>query len=99
MKDTPPSIAAQYRRLLLARSGEERLTMACRMFDAARVLVRASLGDPDGTDDSAEMRARVFLRTYGSDYDAAARARIVDRLRRAGTPASPGAQRRDRPPN
>lgn len=99
MTDTPPSIGAQYRRLLLARPGEERLTMACRMFDAARALIRASLGDADGTDDSPEMRARVFLRTYGSDYDAAARARLVDRLRRAGTAPSPGAPMRCRAAN
>jgi hypothetical protein len=54
------------------------------MFDAARTLVRAGLGDPDGVDRSAEMRVRLFLRTYGSDFDEETRQRIVNRLRAEG---------------
>lgn len=83
MDDTAAAVSRRYRELLMQRSGEERLRMGCRMFAAARALARASLGDPDGSDRSPDMRAELFLRTYASDFDAATRARIAARLRRA----------------
>jgi hypothetical protein len=67
--------------MLMRRSGAERLRMGCAMFDVARRLMRAGLGDPDGMDDSPEMRARLFVRTYGTDFDPDARDRIVLWLR------------------
>lgn len=81
MNDTSPEVRERYRRMLMLRTGAERVEMACRMFDAARMLVRASLGDPDGVDSSAEMRVRLFLRTYGRDFDTETTRRIVARLR------------------
>jgi hypothetical protein len=81
MTDTSAAAAARYRALLLARSGEERLCMAAGMFDSARALMRAALGDADGTDHSPAMRAALFLRTYGGDFDPATRERIAARLR------------------
>ena len=83
MTDTPDHIDALYGTLLMRRSGAERLRMASDMFDAARALVRASLGDPNGTDASPEMKVRLFLRLYAQDFDADTRARIVARLRQA----------------
>lgn len=54
------------------------------MFSSARAMPHAGLGDPDGTDDSAEMRVQIFLRTYGGDFTPEARDRIVAKLRAAG---------------
>lgn len=84
MNDTPPHIEKLYREMLMRRSGAERLRMGVMMFEAAKQLVRASLGDPDGRDDSPQMRAQLFLRIYGQDFDPARRERIARRLR-AGT--------------
>jgi hypothetical protein len=81
VNDTPAVVRDRYRRMLLARSGAERLEMGSRMFDAARRLVRASLGDPHGVDDSPELRARLFLRVYGGDFAPTTAARIAARLR------------------
>ena len=81
MSDTPESVQILFRRLLLQRSPEERLLMGFRMFDASRVLVRASLGDTMGTGDSPQLREQLFLRTYGQDFDAATRERIITRIR------------------
>jgi hypothetical protein len=81
MTDTPNEVAARYRELLMRRSGAERLEMGCRMFDTARALMRASLGDPLGTDRSRDMMARLFLRTYGADFDPMTRDRIAAWLR------------------
>jgi hypothetical protein len=83
VSDTPAAIEEQYRILLMRRSGSERLEMGCRMFDTARTIMRASLGDPDGTDRSPEMTARLFLRTYATDFDPRTRDRIAAWLRNA----------------
>lgn len=80
MTDTPPHVERRYREMLMRRSGVERLRMGAAMFEAAKRLVRASLGDPEGRDNSPEMRAKLFLRIYGRDFDAASRERIVARL-------------------
>lgn len=80
MKDTPAHVAALQRALLMRRSGAERLRMGAAMFEAAKRLVRASLGDPEGRDHSPAMRARLFLRLYGRDFDATARDRMVAAL-------------------
>jgi hypothetical protein len=40
-----PAIATLQRQLLMQRSGTERLKMGCTMFDTARALMRAGLGD------------------------------------------------------
>jgi len=80
MTDTPPHIEKLQREMLMRRSGAERLAMGCRMFAAARRLMRASLGDADGVDDSPDMRVKLFLRTYGRDFEPQARDRSVARL-------------------
>jgi hypothetical protein len=81
-------MAALQRRLLMERSAEERLEMGCAMFDTARALMRAGLGIPPGAHLSPDMRVRLFLRTYGRDFDAATAARIIAHL--GGPPADPG---------
>jgi hypothetical protein len=80
VNDTTPAMRAMQRTLLLKRSGAERLKMGCAMFDTARALMRAGLGDPGGSDPSPAMRARLFERTYGRDFDPATAARIVAHL-------------------
>lgn len=84
MTDTPAQMEQAYRDLLMRRSGAERLEMGCRMFDTARAFMRASLGDPSGTDRSGAMTAQLFLRTYGADFDPVTRERIAEWLRRRG---------------
>lgn len=84
MTDTPAHIEKLQREMLMRRSGAERLRMACAMFDGARRLMRVSLGDPGGGDDSADMRVKLFLRTYGPDFAPETRDRIVAWLRAAG---------------
>jgi hypothetical protein len=73
-------MAALQRRLLMKRTGAERLKMGCAMFDTARALMRAGLGDEIGTDRSPELRVRLFERTYGRDFDATTAARIIAHL-------------------
>ena len=67
MNDTPEAVQNLYRTLLICRSGSERIAMGCAMFDTARALVRANLQMPSHSD--AELRARLFVHTYGADFD------------------------------
>jgi hypothetical protein len=83
MTDTSVAMASLQRRLLMERPAVERLKMGCAMFDAARALMRAGLGDATGTDRSVALRVRLFERTYGRDFDATTAARIVAHLRDA----------------
>jgi len=61
MNDTSTEVEARYRAMLMARTSEERVTMGARMFDAARVLVLASL--PPGLSHE-ERRRCLFARMY-----------------------------------
>jgi hypothetical protein len=74
MNDTPAEVEQRYRRLLLQRSGEERLKMGCSMHATARALVRASAlarASP------VTLRRVLFLRFYGHEFDARTRDRIL----------------------
>jgi len=62
MNDTSPEIAELVRQKLMARSGSERFVMGARMFDAARVVVLASL--PTGLSPD-ELKRQLFQRIYG----------------------------------
>lgn len=73
MTDTPPDVQALHRRLLLARSGEERFRMAVSMARTARALVWASL--PADLPE-AQRREAFLARFYGNDLDAGQRAEV-----------------------
>ena len=75
MKDTLEAVQNLYRTLLMHRSGIERLKMGCTMFDTARALARANLRLTCHTDDG--LRVRLFVRTYGGDFDAETTERIA----------------------
>ena len=82
MTDTPPEVEVRLRELFMQRSGSDRVRMACEMFDLARALMVAGIRAEEPGISDVELRVRVFERTYGSDFDADARARIIARLRR-----------------
>ncbi|MCC7035166.1 MAG: hypothetical protein IT179_20290 [Acidobacteria bacterium] len=81
MNDTPPAVDARVRTLLAARSGSDRVRMACEMFTMARALMVADIRRRDPAISDAELRVRVFERLYGDDLDEGTRARIVANLR------------------
>ncbi len=84
MNDTPPEVVAEFTALLMTRSEGERAMMAFEMFDMARALMTADIRarHPDISD--SELRVQIFERTYGNDFDEAARTDIARRIR-AGT--------------
>ena len=81
MNDSSPDIEARLDALCAQRGGGDRVRMACEMFTLARTLMIANIRaeHPDISD--MELRVKIFERTYGEDFDAAERARIIERLR------------------
>ena len=82
MKDTPADVEARYRRMLLARPGENRLRMGFSMYATARALVVASILASEPGAAPERIRQAIFLRFYGRDFDEATRDRIAIRLAR-----------------
>lgn len=78
--DTTPEAEAMFRKLLMQRSGEERVRMACDMFQTARRLILAAM--PADVAASPAERSLAFLaRMYQGDLDTALVARIATELR------------------
>lgn len=77
-KDTSPEIAERYRRMLMARSGDERVQMGCDMLDAAIEMFFSTL--PPGLPE-CERRAQLFLRFYGREFSEVERDRIAAQIR------------------
>jgi hypothetical protein len=78
MKDTPQAVEDLFRTLVMERSGVERLKMGCAMFDAARVLARAHLRPQCDVDE--DINAKLFIRTYGGDFEPDMVERIAQRF-------------------
>jgi len=81
MKDTSSEFDRQYRAMLLARSGEERLKMGCSMHEFAQQLVRASVMAQTPQSTAADLRRAMFLRFYAGDFDEPTRERILSALK------------------
>ena len=75
-QDASAEVRARYRDMLMALTPEERLVMCTRMWADARALVIASVAD-EPNPEGHSLRARIFLRMYGGDFEPAERARIV----------------------
>lgn len=79
MKEKTTSSERRYEDMLMARSGAERVRMACDMFDAARSLVIAGMPS-DEPRDSKAMRRYVFLAFYGNEFTDAQKEKILTHL-------------------
>ena len=79
MNDTPAAFEDRFRKMLLKRSGEERLKMGCSMHATARALVKASIPEKD----PIAVNRALFLRFYGDDFEPKQRKRILLALREA----------------
>jgi len=82
MNDTSPEVKQIFRRMLLQRSGEERLKMGCSMHATAQALVRASVLEQDPLASPAALRRALFLRFYGHEFDPETAAKILVVLER-----------------
>lgn len=80
MSDTTREMAARYDAMLMVLTPGERVRMGCGMFDAARAMAIAEIRAEFGDLDERELRRKLFLRLYGSDFSEEQKARILARL-------------------
>ena len=84
MKDTSVEMEQRFRRMILARSGEDRLKMGCSMYETAQTLVVASLKAKTPPLTREDLRRAIFLRFYGGDFDKKTSEKIMAMLANAG---------------
>ncbi len=82
MNDTSPAVQAIFDEMLMDRSGEDRLRMACDMYETARSLVLASLLAENPNATQTDLRKGLFLRFYGDDFSPEQTRRILEFLER-----------------
>jgi hypothetical protein len=85
MNDTPSSVDQQFRTMLMAKSGAERMRMASGMFDSARRLMLASL--PKNLP-PATIRQLLLARTYPEHANTAAQIKNLTFQEIVGTSAA-----------
>jgi len=81
VNDTSPDVAAQIDVLMAARSGSDRVRMACEMFEMARALAITAIRSADPGISDVALRVKLFERFYWDDFPPADRDRIVANLR------------------
>jgi hypothetical protein len=82
MNDTSPEMAAVYLEMWRRVAPAERFRMGCEMFSAAKELAVIGIRREMGYDDPKEMRRRLFLRFYGTDFTQKETERILEHLDR-----------------
>jgi hypothetical protein len=80
LNDTETKIEEIYEKMLLARSGAERMRMVSSMHATAKALVMASLREKCPCAPEAQLRGLLFLRFYGNDFPSEERDRIYQHL-------------------
>ena len=87
MSDRVKETEALYRSMMRAQPPAARLRMACRMFATAKALIRAGiLSRGESVSGSDDLRAMIFQRLYGCDFDDSQIRKIIDHLEsRAGS--------------
>ncbi|MBU4487794.1 MAG: hypothetical protein KKI13_01855 [Candidatus Omnitrophica bacterium] len=82
MNDTHPAIEAKFRKLMMAKSCQERLLMGCSMFDSAKQIVRSSIVQKQPKISLQEIKIEVFLRFYGTEFNESEKRKILAALRK-----------------
>lgn len=82
MTDTHPIMEARFKKLIMARSCQERLLMGCSMFDAAKQIVKSSLTQKQPKISAQEIKIGIFSRLYGGEFNEIEKSKILAALRR-----------------
>ncbi len=80
MSDTPTQIQLRYKEMIMSLTPTERLRMVSRMYDSGRKLVIAGIQNERQHLNPSQLRGQLFLRMYGSDFTAADRKRIINKI-------------------
>lgn len=77
MNDTNSVMASQFRKLIMAKSREERLIMGCSMFDTAKRIVKDSILNQNPRITPQRIKKEIFLRFYGMEFNKSEKERIL----------------------
>jgi hypothetical protein len=80
MKDTSPAIERRFRRMLMQRTGAERLKMGCSMHATAQALAKAYISRQHPDAPLGKLQRLLFLRFYGADFTPQQRKKILSAL-------------------
>ncbi len=80
MNDTSLEIAARMEEMILRKPPEERLRMGCSMFDFSRILLISGILRENPGVSPAFLRAELFRRFSGSDFDPLQQGNILKHL-------------------
>jgi hypothetical protein len=78
MNDTNPEIEKIFREMIMKKSGEERMMMGFSMFDSAREIVIASIKNENPDISEIELKKKLFLRFYGTDFTEEQKQKILE---------------------
>ena len=74
MGDTSPDMEKLYNKMLMEKSGEERMKMGMSMYSTAIRVIWSSMPDSLPV---VEKRKRLFLTLYGNDYSEEQKGKII----------------------
>lgn len=77
MKDTSAEVEKRFDRMLMSKSGVERLMMGASMFDAARELIKSSIIARQPDISARDLKKELFLRVYEVDFSEDEKSKIV----------------------
>jgi len=80
MKDTHPEIEERFFKMIMEKSGEERLQMGFEMDEAARRLAAASLLNENREASELDIRIAVFNRFYEIDLSPKIRQKVIKKM-------------------
>ncbi|MBI3600941.1 MAG: hypothetical protein HY097_09935 [Nitrospinae bacterium] len=80
MKDTHPAIEELFFKMIMEKSGEERLQMGFEMDEAARRLAAASLLNENREASELDIRIAVFNRFYEIDLSSEIRQKVIKKM-------------------
>ena len=80
MNDTAPDIESRFNRMMMKKSGQERMKMGFSMFEMARRQVEASIKAKNPNADSQDVRKEIFLRFYGHEFSHEEQVKILKRI-------------------
>lgn len=81
MKDTHPVIEEKFFRMIMEKSGEERLRMGFEMCATAIKLVTASILQDAPHSSNKDVKVAIFERLYGKDLLPEIRRKVVEKIK------------------
>ena len=82
MKDTHPEIEERFFKMVMEKSGEERLKMGFEMNVMARRLATASILQNTPQFSEEDVKLAIFDRFYGSDLPSEVKQKVIEKIKR-----------------